>query len=329
MTADARILDDSAIWDVPARRGPHADAADAQTLRWAAAAGLCETEAERRALTLIRPGLLAAWCHPRAGRADSELVAMWLAWLFLLDDRIDESDLGRDADRLDDYLGELLGIAAGRPAVSPMGRALAEIVERASCGMTDSWHLRFRRHIAGYLSACVWQAAHRQGAQVPSPAAFPARRREFGAIMPTFDLVERTEARPLPPYLYCSRPYQDLLITAADLVCWTNDLLTVDKEAARGDPHNLVLVAAHHRGLGRHTAATAVANACEERLRTHERARHELAALLHTLGVPPAVRRDTERCTGALLVWARGHLEWGLGTPRYTAGATPTRGATP
>ncbi|MFD4398911.1 terpene synthase family protein [Kitasatospora sp. NPDC058397] len=323
MTID--VLKGSAIRDVPARHGDHAETADAQTLRWVEAAGLCETPAELRNLARIRPGLLAAWCHPRAGRSDSALVAMWMAWLFLLDDRIDEGDLGRDADRLEEHLHEPLGIVSyGSAPTSPMGRALAEIVERASDAMPDPWVLRFRRHVADYLSACVWQAAHRQAGHVPYPDGFPAWRRAFGAIMPSFDLVERTDGCFLPPSLYYSRPFQDLLVAAADLVCWTNDLMTVDKEAAQGDPHNLVLVTAHHGGMDRHAAALLVTDAFEDRLRAHARARRELTDLTRAFATPPALRRQADHCAEALLDWARGHLEWGLGTPRYRTGTTTT-----
>ncbi|MFJ3219606.1 terpene synthase family protein [Kitasatospora sp. NPDC086801] len=315
----------SAVWAVPARCGPHAETADAAALTWVEATGLCETTEESLGLARIRPGLLASWCHPRADAADCALVARWMAWLFLLDDRIDESDLGRDADRLDHYLTDPLGVAVGgRTASSPVGRALAEIIDRASQGMSDSWQLRFRRHIADYLSACVWQAAHRQANQTPSPDTFPVRRREFGAIIPSFDLVERTESGCLPPSLYHSRPYQDVLIAAANLVCWTNDLMTVEKEAAQGDPHNLVLVTAHHRGLDRNTAARIVAEACEDSLLTHERARHDLASLTRTRDAPPRLRQHADHCADALIEWARGHLEWGLRTPRYDNPSVPS-----
>ncbi|MFB7672166.1 terpene synthase family protein [Kitasatospora purpeofusca] len=310
----------SAVWAVPARCAPHAAAADADALRWVGTTGFCETAEESLGLARIRPGLLAAWCHPRADAADCALVARWMAWLFLLDDRIDESDLGRDADRLDRHLTELLGVAAGsRTAASPMGRALTDIIDRASDGMPDSWQLRFRRHITDYLSACVWQAAHRQAGQTPELDAFVVRRREFGAILPSFDLVERTESGCLPPSLHHSRPYQEALTAAANLVCWTNDLMTVEKEAAQGDPHNLVLVTAHHRGLDRHTAARLVAQACEECLLTHGRARHDLSSLTRVLDTPPRLRQHADRCADALVEWARGHLEWGLRTPRYDA----------
>ncbi|MFB7126481.1 terpene synthase family protein [Kitasatospora sp. NPDC056273] len=324
MTTDA--LRESALRDFTAHRGAHADAADAEALRWAEAAGLCDTPAELRNLAGIRPGLLAAWCHPRADRPDSVLVAMWMAWLFLLDDRIDEGELGRDADLLEGYLREPLGIVlCGSEPTSPVGRALAEIVERVSDGMPAPWALRFRRHVADYLSACVWQAAHRQASQVPRLDGFPAWRRAFGAIMPSFDLVERTDGCVLPSSLYYSRPFQELLVAAADLVCWTNDLMTVDKEAAQGDPHNLVLVTAHHGGTDRHAAAHLVTDAFEERLHAHARARRELADLTRALAVPPGPRRQADHCAQALLGWARGHLEWGLGTPRYRSGTITTR----
>ncbi|MEU8757884.1 terpene synthase family protein [Streptomyces sp. NPDC048659] len=243
-----------------------------------------------------------------------------MAWLFLLDDLIDESDLGKDADLLHEHLRDMLEVAIGKEAAdSPMGRALEEIITQASHGMANDWQLRFRRHVADYLSACVWQAAHRQHGQMPSQEAFPAKRREFGAILPSFDLVERTEASCLPPSLYYSRPYQDLLIAAADVVCWTNDLMTVEKEAAQGDPHNLVLVTAHHRRLDRHAATLAVADACEKRLLAHERAHRDLTVLTQTLDAPPSARRNADRCARALIGWARGHLEWGAATPRYDA----------
>ncbi|MFJ2913770.1 terpene synthase family protein [Streptomyces sp. NPDC087228] len=261
-----------------------------------------------------------------ATEAEVTLSAKWMAWLFLLDDRIDESDLGRDADLLEEHLGDLQATALGTliSVTRSMGRALGEIVTEASAGMSDVWQLRFRRHVSDYLSACVWQAAHRQAAQVPRPDAFPHWRRAFGAIMPTFDLVERTNGGALPSCVYYSRPYQDLLIAAADLVCWTNDLMTVDKEAAHGDLHNLVLVTAHDQLQDRRAAAAEVSAACERRVRTYTAACRELTALTATLGLPDAVQARADRCAASLRVWIRGHSEWGLRTPRYHPGTSQT-----
>lgn len=321
-----RPVEGSAIWSGPARCGPHADTADARTLVWVDAGELCDDAAERENLIRIRPGLLAAWCHPEATEADLTLSAKWMAWLFLLDDRIDESDLGRDADLLEEHLHDLQATALGTldSESRPMSRALEEIIGEASAGMSDAWQLRFRQHVSAYLSACVWQAAHRQAAQVPFPGTFPYWRRAFGAIMPTFDLVERSNGGALPSSVYYSRAYQDLLVAAADLVCWTNDLMTVDKEAAHGDLHNLVLVTAHERLQARRVAAAEVSAACERRVRTYTAACRELSALTAALGLPDTVRTDADRCAASLRVWVRGHLEWGLRTPRYHSGTTRT-----
>lgn len=315
-----RPVEGSPVWDVPARCSPHADIADGQALLWVTAGGLCRSSAERQRLNRIRPGLLAGFCHPEAAPGEVVLVAQWMAWLFLLDDRVDESDVGRDADLLEEYLHDLQGTALGtRGAAGPMGQALEDLVARASAGMGEVWQFRFRRNVSDYLSACVWQAAHRQAGQVPRPDVFPRWRRACGAILPSFDLVERADGGALPSCVSYSRPYQDLLLAAADLVCWTNDLMTVDKEAAHGDPHNLVLVTAHDRRQDRRTAATEVAAACEHRMRTYTSACRDLTDLTATLGLPDTVRDHADRCAASLLVWIRGHLEWGLRTPRYGA----------
>ncbi|GGZ51125.1 hypothetical protein GCM10010387_51880 [Streptomyces inusitatus] len=326
-----RPIEGSAIWSGPAPHSPHAAAADARTFVWVDAGGLCDDTAEQGNLTRIRPGLLAAYCHPEAGEADLTLTAKWMAWLFLLDDRIDESVLGRDADLLEEHLHDLQATALGTPtaptaAARPMARALEEIIAEASAGMSGAWRLRFRRHVSDYLSAGVWQAAHRQAAQIPGPDVFPHWRRAFGAIMPTFDLVERAHGGALPSSVYYSRPYQDLLIAAADLVCWTNDLMTVDKEAAHGDLHNLVLVVAHDRLQDRPTAAAEVSAACERRLHAYTAGCRDLTALTAALRLPDAVRHHADHCAAALRVWTRGHLEWGLRTPRYRIGTAREEG---
>ncbi|MFJ2812894.1 MULTISPECIES: terpene synthase family protein [unclassified Streptomyces] len=327
-----RPVEGSAIWSGPARHSSHADTVDARTLLWVDAGDLCDDPAEREDLPRIRPGLLAAYCHPDATEAQLTLSAKWMAWLFLLDDRIDEAALGRDADLLAAHLHDLQATALGTRtrATRPMSRALAEIITEASAGTSEVWQLRFRRHVSDYLAACVWQAAHRQAAQVPRPDTFAHWRRGFGGIMPTFDLVEtfdpveRTDGGALPSCVYYSRPYQELLIAAADLVCWTNDLMTVDKEAAHGDLHNLVLVTAHDRLQDRRTAAAEVSAACARRVGTYTAACRELARLTAALGLPDTVQAHADRCAAALRVWMRGHLEWGLRTPRYHAGTTRT-----
>jgi hypothetical protein len=312
------IVEGSAIWDISARCSPHAAAADVVTYAWVDSHELCEDPAERRNLARIRPGLLAAYCHPDATEADVTLIAQWMAWLFLLDDRIDESDLGRAADPLEEQLRNLQGVTMGtRAAEWPLSRALEAIIARASVGMTDAWQLRFRQHVSEYLSGCVWQAAHRQSGQVPNPDAFAQWRRAFGAIMPSFDLIERTDGGALPSSVYYSRPYQDLLIAAADVVCWTNDLMTVDKEAEQGDLHNLVLVTAHHHNQDRQAATATVSAACEQRIATYLAGCQDLSGLTATLDLSDVVRSHVDRCSAALGVWIRGHLEWGYETPRY------------
>jgi Terpene synthase family 2, C-terminal metal binding len=66
--------------------------------------------------------------------------------------------------------------------------------------------------------------------------------RTAGAMIPTFDLIEFVHDLDLPVQLRVHPLYFDLVASAADVVCWTDDLVTVDKEMAHGDVHNLVIV---------------------------------------------------------------------------------------
>jgi terpene synthase-like protein len=70
-------------------------------------------------------------------------------------------------------------------------------------------------------------------------------RRDAGAIIPSFDLFEFVESTTIPAELYSSRVYQRLITSAANVVCWTNDLMTLEKELAHDDKHNFVPVLGH------------------------------------------------------------------------------------
>jgi hypothetical protein len=62
----------------------------------------------------------------------------------------------------------------------------------------------------------------------------------------SFDLIEFVHDLDPPVQSRVHPLYLDLVTAAADVVCWTDDLVTVEKEIARGDVHNLVIVLVHY-----------------------------------------------------------------------------------
>ncbi|WP_051342433.1 terpene synthase family protein [Pseudonocardia spinosispora] len=295
---------------------PFGDHADSEALRWAKQLGLLRTADIEHRLARTRPGALAAHCYPHAGPEDLCLLAEWMSWLFVLDDQGDEGLHGRRPELFSDALANLDLDTPGN-SDDPLRAGLSDLAQRAEQRMSPSWRRRFRRHLADYFTANVWQAGHRRLDEVPDLEVFARMRRDAGAVMPSFDLIEYTESAALPADVYYSRTYQRLLVTSADVVCWTNDLMSLEKELAHGDNQNLVLVLHHERGIPLQDAAHEVTVRTQRQLERFLAAERELPTVCDRLKVGDEVRATADACAAMLKAWMVGHVAWGRGTARY------------
>jgi hypothetical protein len=299
---------------------PLAAAADHQTVDWAEQHRLVTTPTERQQLAATRPGTLAAHCYPSASQGDLFLLADWMTWLFSLDDQNDEGSYGRNPEALETALTEVFFAAVkpdGHAARNPLGAALTNIFDRIGDRMSAGWRHRFLHHVFDYLTANIWQAAHRRCDDIPDLDTFPRMRRDAGAIIPSFDLIEFVESTTLPAELYYSRIYQRLITSAANVVCWTNDLMTLEKELAHDDKHNFVPVLGHALAIPLEDSIDAVAVRAGQQVELFLAAEVELDRVFDTLRVSDDVRATTLDCVGMLRAWMRGHVEWGRNTARY------------
>ncbi|MFD9624037.1 terpene synthase family protein [Streptomyces virginiae] len=293
--------------------------ADQHSRRWARKCGLVLTEESDRRLAATRPGMLAAHCYPSASLPNLRVLADWMTWLFSLDDQVDEGPLGRHPDLLERAFAG--GVAClensdAAHAKNPLWIALHDLVRRFSKRIPEGLEYRFRHHVMDYFRACVWQAAHRQGA-IPDLETFPQMRRDAGAIMPSFDLIEFSVGAALPTELYYSATYQRLLISAANVVCWTNDVMTVEKEMARGDDQNLILVVQKNKGISLDAATADVIRRIRDQIKRFLKAEEELPHTLDELLMGDGQRDTVARCVALLRAWMRGHVDWGQVTARY------------
>lgn len=181
--------------------------------------------------------------------------------------------------------------------------------------MPQDWCAAFARHYFDYLSACEWEAANRANGRVPSVDEYPAKRRDAGAIWPSLDLLEYVADAPLDPSLRDHALLIDIRTACADVVCWTDDLLTVAKERAHGDVHNLVIVLEQATRSDERKALENVARKIESRIADFEALRKKMFAM----NLNSHARSALSRYVDGLHHWMRGHLEWGLQTIRYDA----------
>lgn len=294
----------------------HAEA-ETKTRQWVRDLGMVRSELAGEHFNAIGAGRLSAWVYPVAEDEIRDIVTSWLSWLFVLDDQCDEGSLGRDPTALDSLLKPLHAVLSGNTTASaPLAKGLAHICDRVR--HRGTWWLRFRDHVRGYLLACSWEASNRATSRVPTLDAYIPNRRWAGSMLATLDLTELATGDMLTEQDWVNPDYQQAMLAAADVVCWTDDVVAVDKEVARGDVHNLVIVLSTRHCVvwdkAVEIAKDMVARREREFLDAEARLMESDAALWG-------------RNLQGLRAWIRGHLDWGAETARYrevdTSDGTP------
>ena len=308
------------VWALRTAPSPAAEPANEHVLAWARSRGLVRSAAAERRLAAARLGDFSARVYPAATVEELFLVTDWIAWLDLLDDQNDDSGAGLEPAGFEAFLARLAEAGFGiadRGDTGPLGEGLADLWGRTRARAGERLRRRLRGHLRDYFAGNVQQAAYRALGDVCDPADYPVLRRAAGGIAVTFDLVELAGGAELAPEVYYSRAYQRLLTTAGDVVCWTNDILTVGKETRAGDLLNLVVVIEAADRCSRARALARARDLTGERLRAFHRAETDLPDLCAALGLNEAERNGLTACVAGLRSWIGGHAEWGVTTSRY------------
>ncbi|MDN0197966.1 terpene cyclase [Streptomyces sp. S.PNR 29] len=296
---------------------PHAAAAREHLAAWTSDSGLLRSTRARRRFERADFGWFAALVYPTADAERLQLMADWFAWLFLVDDQLDDSDFGRSPQRMAHAVKLMRHVLDAPPAgpaaaAPPVVGALANLWRRTAEDASAAWRARFAHHLEQCLTAAtVWEADNRLRGSVPSEESYIANRRHTGAIYVCMDLIEIAENTEIPAHAYGTPDFQSALDAACDVVCWVNDVYSLDKERSLGEVHNLVYVIQHHRRLDERRALeevhAAIGRRTEEYLQAEDRLRQGPS------GQAPWLRP----ALAGMRTWMRGNLDWSQRTKRY------------
>ncbi|WP_406480667.1 terpene cyclase [Streptomyces platensis] len=305
----------------PYRISPHVAEAREHLTDWTRRIGLIAREASRKRFAKADFGWFAAMVYPTADATQLNLMADWFAWLFLVDDQLDDGSIGRSPERARDIVDGMRavlespdhGAAAAADRDGPVAvSALADLWLRTAPHATANWRRRFVQHLDDCLTvAATWEAGNRVTGTVPDEETYIEMRRHTGAIYVCMDLIDIVERIDIPDSLYTGAQFRAALDAACNVVCWTNDVYSLAKERALGEVHNLVHIVEHHRGLDTPGALDHVCAATStETTLFLEKERELLAARPehHALLVPSLAGMRT---------WMRGNLDWSRSTKRY------------
>lgn len=293
---------------------PWVQEAHAHTLDWAKQYRLVRKEEALHRFETSRFTWLAARAYPTAGRVELEAINDWLTWLFLFDDQFDEGVIGGPAQHLEPLLESYVAFLARpvtAPGLSPAAAALVDLCQRTRSQMPDTWWARFAHHFSLYLRTYPWSVGNTARGTAPALVEYLERRRHSGGMYPAIDLIELVLHRELPRGLLEGSHLPLLSRITNDVVCWSNDIFSLEKENARGDVNNLVLVVEREERIPLQQAVDQVGAMVSAAVELFLRVERTLPAC------PADLERDVQHYLRMLRGWMRGNLDWSIETGRY------------
>lgn len=278
---------------------PYVRDADERVARWVGDMGFATPEDYRRS----KFTWFAARCFPDADLPQLTLAAAFNVWLFFLDDGCDLVPVGQKYEYLRELSGELtLALAGYAPTGRPLVRALSALwSDMRTLGSRD-WEAHCVDALLRYMDACKLEAQWLDGNAWPSVAAYTLYRPYLGAVHLEPALSEILCGHILQPYERDHPAVSALRLLCSNIVCWSNDLFSLEKERARGDKGNLALVLEHERGCSLEDAVRGAAALHEEDLRCFAALAEDVRA-----GASPALAhyvRSLEHIIAANMEWS-------------------------
>ncbi|GIH10139.1 hypothetical protein Rhe02_82060 [Rhizocola hellebori] len=262
---------------------------------------------------------MASRALPESDLATAVLFGQWIGWFADFDDQRDDGPLGSDTARLNRRYRDLLATVDRSPTQRyPRGgdEAFAGLWRQTAPRVGPQWTHRFRIGLREHWRGSLIEAANRQSSRVPTPAEFVQLRRITNGAMVL--LLPEAMLRVDVPWRLAQSPAWRALVDACnDVVGWCNDLASVQRESARGDIHNFVLVIAHALGVSRASAAARVRERIARRMLDMHHAARFLPSTFDSLGLDRRTACDVSRVAVTFLATPRGHLEWLRESSRY------------
>jgi len=301
----------------PSAVNKHAESLHQHTIEWVRKFNLISDEAAYQRFCKSKFALMNAYTYPDATFTEVKLLSDWHVWLFILDDQLDEADIGKKPELLAAFNTQLLNVLKGvdtAQQIGSLGAALEDIRQRMIQRKPSGFLMnRFIHSMEESLTAAVWEAKNRVRATIPDVATYIKMRAATSGFPSILALMSITRQIELPPEVLNHEDIQHLALMANNVICWANDIISFDKEMRAGDVHNLALTLQHEHQC---TLQEAIQRAAE--LHDNEvRAFIKLETNLPSFSFGKDVDYQLKRYVSSLRSWIRGSLTWHYMSGRY------------
>ncbi|MFF9978697.1 terpene synthase family protein [Streptomyces erythrochromogenes] len=268
---------------------------------------------------------LAALGFPYAQGGMLDLCADAMALFFVFDDQFD-GPLGRAPARAAAVCQKMIDILHG----APLGRdtdagtgadacavAFADIWARSTDGAHPGWVARVAHEWEYYFAAQAHEAIGRlRGTPADMETYLHVRRGIAGTDLP-LSLGERAAAVTVPAAAFHSPQLRIMRQAAIDVTLMCNDVYSLEKEEARGDMDNLVLVAEHARRCTREEAVAEAGAEVRRRVVRFQELALQVPGLCALLGLTARETVAVDGYVELMALWMSGYHAWQTRTHRY------------
>lgn len=263
---------------------------------------------------------LAAHGFPYAAGAALELCTDAMAFFFVFDDQFD-GPLGQDPARaaaLSQQLIDIVHGAAPAPAADACSVAFADLWARCTDGAHPGWVARTAHEWEYYFATQAHESIGRlRGAPAGMESYLQVRRGIAGTDLP-LSLGERAAGIAIPAGAFHSPQLRIMRQAAIDVTFMCNDVYSLEKEEARGDMDNLVLVLEHAQAYTREEAIAAAAREVDARVERFTDQARQVPAMCLQLGLTGPQQAAVATYVQVMEFWMAGYHAWQTQTLRYT-----------
>ncbi|MER6316860.1 terpene cyclase [Streptomyces sp. NPDC001581] len=264
--------------------------------------------------------LLAAHGFPYAQGPALDVCTDAMAFFFVFDDQFD-GPLGRDPARAATVCRQLIDIvhgAAPAAGADACAVAFADLWARLRDGAHPGWVARTAHEWEYYFATQAHEAIGRlRGTPADMETYLQVRRGIAGTDLP-LSLGERAAGIVVPAAAFHSPQLRIMRQAAIDVTFMCNDVYSLEKEEARGDMDNLVLVIEHTRRCTREEAIAVARREVDGRVERFRELARQVPDMCLQLGLTGRERTAVATYVEVMGAFMSGYHAWQTQTRRYT-----------
>ncbi|MFD0381893.1 hypothetical protein ACFQ2B_04130 [Streptomyces stramineus] len=245
------------------------------------------------------------------------------SFFFFFDDLFDGS-LGEDPVATYEICHQMAALTrhgsggSGITPSFPLARMWCTLWRRAQAGMSPAWRGRAIRHWEEYFLTYVSEAVNRKSNTSLRMDAYLKLRRDGIGSQVVLDISERCGHYEAPPEIHQSMCMLEARDITAEVVTLTNDLHSLEKDLANGEPNNAVQLLRQEHGCSQEEAIGRLQEMVSLRTARFQQLVAEADRLCDTFGFSLEQRVNTHRFLDANRACMRGNYDWSRTSDRYS-----------